>query len=116
MKHLKISMIAFAAIVLGIAASAFTSHETTKTVNGKLLTNWYQFMGDPSILSQVQDNTKYQYQGGSPCSGSNEVCAVKTTGSTTTGSHPDAFSADLKSRLQEVFNQTNSYADISQEP
>lgn len=116
MKHFKISMFAVIAIVMGIAASAFTTSKADNPDKGKVLTNWYQFMGDPTILSEVQDYTKYSYEGGTACSGSDLVCAVKTTGAITAHHQPDAFSNDLKARLSEVFNQTSTYSDISQEP
>ena len=115
MKHFKMSMFAVIAIVMGIAGSAFTNNKAVK-VKSTLNTGWFQFMGDPTNLSEIQDNAKYSYEGGIPCSGSAEVCAVQTTGVLSTGNHPDAFSNDLKSRLSEVYNQTSTYADISQEP
>ncbi|KAA9038741.1 hypothetical protein FW778_14450 [Ginsengibacter hankyongi] len=116
MKRLKISMFALFAIVLGIAASAFTSRHETSVKKGPETIAWFQFMGDPTSLAQVKDNTEYQYQGGLPCSGSNAICAVQTNGVATSGHNPDPFSSTLKTELTNVFNGTNTYADISQEP
>jgi hypothetical protein len=100
-------------LVLAMATSAFK--EGTKDVNTKFST-WYEFTGNPSIMSDVLDNSKYEYTSGTkPCNGASDICGVNTTGATTPNSHPDAFSDDLKSRLTEVFEGNNSYSDISQE-
>jgi hypothetical protein len=73
-------------------------------------------MGDPSNLSQLQDNTEYSYVDGLPCSGQSVICAVEYTGNTTAGSHPDAFSSSFKTRIANVFNGTTQSDDaISEE-
>jgi len=114
MKKFKISMIAVIAIVMGIAASAFTS---TSSVNHKAPTTtaWFQFTGsDPSNLTQLEDNTKYSYVNGLPCSGQSVICAVQYTGNATVGSHPDAFSSAFKTRITNVYNGSTDPA-ISEE-
>lgn len=116
MKHFKISFLAVFAVVLGIAASAFTT-KGKSTESGKFTIAWFQFMGsDPTDLSQVQDNTNYSYQTGLPCSGSNRICAVHTDGIATQGEQPSPFSDQLKSELQDVVNNGASYSDISKKP
>jgi hypothetical protein len=103
MKHLKISMIAVLAIIMGIAASAFTTSNGKSPDKGKLTIAWFQFMGsDPTDVSQVQDNTNYSYVNGLPCSGSNRICAVNTDGVASQNGQPDAFSQTLKDELQGV--------------
>lgn len=117
MKHLKISMFAVIAIVMGIAASAFTTSKEVNSSNGSLTTTWFKFTGDPTNLSQIQDYTKYSYVDGQPCSGSNLICAVQTNGVASMGQHPSApFSSTLKTELSKEFNHTGSYLDISQKP
>jgi|GEM_PF-1918049 len=117
MKKFKISMFALIAIVMGIAASAFTSpaiHSNKKP----LVTTWFQFMGsDPTNVGQVQNYLNYQYVNGSPCSGSSKICAVDVDGIASPGQNPsNAFSPTLKSELQNVILHGNSYGDISKKP
>lgn len=117
MKHFKISMIAVIAIVMGIAASAFTTNNQSNEEHGRLTTAWFQFMGsDPTNLSQVQDNTNYSYQSGLPCSGSNHICAVQTAGVASSGAQPDPFTQQLKDELADVVTNGASYSDISKKP
>jgi len=117
MKRFKISMIAVFALILGIAASAFTTNRQTSQKTGKLTITWFQFMGsDPTDLTQVQDNTNYSYQTGLPCSGSNHICAVQTDGVASVGEQPAEFSQELKDELADVVNNGASYSDISKKP
>ena len=70
MKKFKISLFAVIAIVMGIAASAFTAPKV------KLTDAWFTINGsaDPSLASS------YTYSGTtSPCSGKDELCAIKGT-------------------------------------
>jgi hypothetical protein len=70
MKKFKISMIAVFAIVMGIAASAFTVPKTNLT------DAWFTINGssDPSLA------TSYTYSGQtSPCSGNDVLCAIEGT-------------------------------------
>ncbi len=115
MKKIKVSLFGLLAIAFGVAGSAFTSGSAH---NGQapLTVRWYEFMGDPTSLTQVKDNTKYQYTSGLPCSGSHAICAVQTTGGTGSGAHPDSFSSTLKTELTTVFDGGGPYADITQEP
>jgi hypothetical protein len=117
MKHFKISMIAVVAIVMGIAASAFTS-STAKSNKKPLTVTWFQFMGsDPTNVSEVQNYQNYNYVNGQPCSGSSLICAVDVDGATTVGAHPSSpFTTTLKAELQNVILHGNSYADISKKP
>lgn len=117
MKQFKISMFAVIAIVMGIAASAFTTSKMASPDKGQLTTTWFQFMGtDPTDLSQVQDYNNYSYVDGTPCSGStNKICAVEADGVASSGQHPSAgFSSTLKSELSDVVNNVATYPDISQ--
>jgi hypothetical protein len=117
MKRLKISMFAVIAIVMGIAASAFTTSKMTSPDKGQLTTTWFQFMGtDPTDVSQVQDNTNYSYGTGLPCSGSNRICAVFTDGVASADEQPEEFSDQLKSELENVILHGSSYSDISKRP
>ncbi len=118
MKRLKISTFAVIAIIMGIAASAFTSSKVINPSKGPLAFTWFQFMGsDPNNLSQVQNYLNYNYQTGLPCSGSSKICAVETNGTATVGQHPSsAFSTTLKNELSDVINNGGSYADISKKP
>lgn len=117
MKHLKISMFAVVAIVMGIAASAFTSSKSVNFGKEPLTYTWFKFTGDPTNLSQIQDYTNYSYVNGLPCSGSNLICAVEANGTASMGQHPSApFSSTLKTELANEFNHTGSYPDISQKP
>jgi hypothetical protein len=113
MKKFKISMIAVVAIVMGIAVSAFTAQKPAKA-NHPLTTTWFKFMGDPSNLSQLKDNTEYSYVDGLPCSGQDIICAVQYTGNATVGSHPDPFSSAFQSRITNVYNGSTDAA-ISEE-
>lgn len=117
MKKFKISVFAVIAIVMGIAASAFTSpnfHSNKKP----LVITWFQFMGsDPTNVADVQNYMNYQYVNGSPCSGSSKICAVDVNGIASSGQHPsNAFSSTLKNELQNVILHGNSYGDISKKP
>ncbi|HXS55665.1 MAG TPA: hypothetical protein VN726_06050 [Hanamia sp.] len=117
MKKFKISMIAVFAIVMGIAASAFTSSPVNSNMK-PLTTTWFQFMGsDPTNVADVQNYQNYSYVNGLPCSGSSRICAVQVDGPTTPGAQPSsAFSSTLKSELQNVILHGNSYGDISKKP
>ncbi|HSV10123.1 MAG TPA: hypothetical protein VLI68_05100 [Hanamia sp.] len=77
MKKFKISMIAVVAIVMGIAASAFTVPKTNLT------DAWFTINtgSDPNLASS------YTYVGTtSPCSGSTQLCAIEGVRD---GSNPD---------------------------
>lgn len=70
MKRIKISMIAVIAIVMGIAASAFTVPKINLT------DAWFTInpLSDPTLSSS------YTYSGQtSPCSGSDVLCAIEGT-------------------------------------
>jgi len=76
MKKFQVSIFAVIAIVMGIAASAFTAQKPAK-VQHPSTTTWFKFMGDPSNLTELQDNTEYSYADGLPCSGQDVICAVE---------------------------------------
>lgn len=107
-------MVATIAIVIGIASSGFLDWQPKEDLNKDLVTTWYKFMGDPTDLQQLKDNTKYEYVDGQACSGSDLICAVRYTGNAQSGAHPDAFSSSFKSRITSVYNG-GSDADISEE-
>jgi hypothetical protein len=116
MKHLKISIVAVVAIVMGIAASAFTSKKIVKDEAPETMT-WFQFTGsDPTNVAQVQNYLNYSYTDGQPCSGlTNKICAVEANGVASPGQHPSsAFSSTLKSELQDVIDNGSTYPDITQ--
>ena len=114
MKRLKISMFAVIAIVMGIAASAFTATKTVKASDHPTNTAWFRFMGDPTVLTQLQDNTEYSYVDGLPCTGKDVICAVNYSGVASSGDHPDSFSSSFKSRIANVYNGSTDAA-ISEE-
>jgi hypothetical protein len=117
MKKFKISFFAVLAIALGISISAFTVTKTHVSPNSPTTVAWFKFVGsDPTSLTQVQDNTNYSYVNGMPCSTSGQICAVKTSGTPTSGQQPDPFSSTLKSELQNVIDHGSSYSDISKQP
>ncbi|HEU5054507.1 MAG TPA: hypothetical protein VFT78_15435 [Hanamia sp.] len=115
MKKIKVSLFAVIAIVMGIAASAFTHrHEIIK--HPATLT-WFSFTGsDPTDAAQVKNSMNYTWTNGQACSGStNKVCAVRVDGIASPGQHPSSsFSSTLQSELQDVIDNTNSYPDITQ--
>jgi len=113
MKKIKVSIFAVIAIIMGIAASAFTAQKPAK-VQHPSTTTWFKFMGDPSNLSQLKDNTEYSYVDGQPCPGQDVICAVQYTGNSTAGSHPDPFSSSFQSRITNVYNGSTDAA-ISEE-
>ena len=114
MKKFKISMFALIAIVMGIAASAFTARKPVKASNHPLATTWFKFMGDPANLTELEDNTEYSYVDGLACSGQDVICAVLYTGTPASGDHPDAFSSAFKTRITNVYNGSTDPA-ISEE-
>lgn len=62
MRHFKISMIAVLAIVMGIAASAFTSNRANSNKK-PLTTTWFQFMGsDPTNVADLRKKKFMQKQ------------------------------------------------------
>jgi hypothetical protein len=117
MKKFKMSFFGILAISLGISISAFTGRKAGEPANIPLTVTWFKFMGsDPTTVSQVQNSANYSYVNGQPCSGSNLICAVNTSGTATSGHQPDPFSPALKSELQDVINNGSSYGDISKRP
>ena len=114
MKRLKISTFALIAIIMGIASSAFTAQKQIKANNHPLTTTWFKFMGDPTNLTQLKDNTEYSYVDGLACSGQAVICAVLYTGAAASGQHPDAFSSAFKTRITNVYNGSSDPA-ISEE-
>ena len=114
MKRIKVSILALVAIVMAIAASAFTTQTNVRTNKHPLTTTWFKFMGDPTNLSQLKDNTEYAYVDGLACSGQDVICAVLYTGTPAPGQHPDAFSSSFKSRINNVYNGSTDAA-ISEE-
>lgn len=102
-------MIAVVAIVMGIAASAFTSVHSSKADSPSTMT-WFQFTGsDPTDLAQVQNYLNYSYTNGQACSGSTtKICAVQVDGQATPGQHPaSAFSTTLKNEIKDVVQNGN---------
>jgi hypothetical protein len=71
MKKFKISMLAVAALVIGLVASSFTIPQSSK----KTLTDeWFIYKGTGSMT----DPSRYDYQGSDPgCPNTNVLCAVK---------------------------------------
>ena len=116
MKRLKISMLAICAIVLGLVASAFTVKHNPNSIHPTTLT-WFSFSGsDPTDVTQVNDYMNYTWTDGQACSGTtNKICAVQVSGVASPGQHQSSsFSSTLKSDLQKVINNGNSYPDITQ--
>lgn len=114
MKRIKISRIAVIALVMGIAASAFTNQKPSLE---RQSTNWYKFVGTSYTLQNVLDHDQYEYVPSQPCSGSSAICGVETEGPSMEDASPDEFTTDLKNRLTSVFNtpSNNPYSDIVQE-
>lgn len=112
MKKFKISMIAVMAIVLGIAASAFTSVKVHPP-KGVLTVSWFKYTGDPTDLTQLQTNTMYDNESVEPCNGEDLICAVHYT-ALSSGLHPAPFDAAFKARISAVKNGGTD-ADIAQE-
>lgn len=96
---------------------AFKTQKKEKAEAVNYATGWFKFMGtDPTNLTQVQDNTKYEYVDGQPCTGGDLICSVKYTGTLTLGQHPASFSPSFKQRIADVVNGvTPGDEDISLE-
>jgi hypothetical protein len=117
MKQIKVSIFAVIAIVMAIAASAFTKVKHSNAIHPSTLT-WFRFAGsDPTDPVQVKNYMNYTWTDGQPCSGStNQICAVQVDGIASSGQHPSSvFSPTLKSELQNVIDDpANSYSDVTQ--
>ena len=96
MKHLKISMLALLAIVLGIAGSAFSVHESshlvTKNLSGPF---YYSYNLTTDAGKHVASNYSFidpqpQDPGDEGCQGSGIPCVILATGTSGTMGLPDA--------------------------
>lgn len=104
------------AVMLAVTTSGFKAQVEMNEATGPQAVAWFSFTGDPSSLTQLQDNTLYEYIGGQPCSGQNVICAVNYSGVAASGHHPNSFAPSFKSRIADVFNGTTaSDPDISEE-
>jgi len=96
MKKFKISMIAVVAIVMGIAASAFTAPSR------HLTDAWFTINAseDPNLASS------YTYVGtSSPCSGSSVLCAIEGVRDSSNPDQPLQNSVDDASMASSNFTQ-----------
>jgi len=73
MKKIKVSIFAVIAIVMAIAASAFTSKEANVKSPEALF--FYEYTSSSTLQADIQNIANYSRQSQS-CSGSNHVCGV----------------------------------------
>jgi hypothetical protein len=96
MKRIQISVIAVVAIVMGIAASAFTAPKVSLT------DAWFSINdgADPNLASS------YTYAGTtSPCSGSTRLCAIEGVRDSSNPDQPLQSSVDDASTASNNFTQ-----------
>src|ERR1700712_3029454 len=103
MKQFKIGLVAFMALAIGITVSAFTKQQPKPLKH--LTSHWYQFRGDPTILTDVKDPTKYEYVvNPEGCDDGPYVCSIFVPGPDGTNDHPDMFTNTIKDDLENAFD------------
>ena len=101
------------AVSIGMGVSAFKQNSNAQATEKAVTNTWYEFTGDASILSQVENANYYVYRSTAPdCSSKTYICAVNAPGAAGSGQHPNAFSSQLKSDLEYAFNNGEPTDDI----
>ena len=103
MKRLKISIVAVIAIIMGIAASAFTIPKTSPS------DSWFTIQN----LSLPNSASSYTYYGtSSPCSGNDVLCAIEGTRDPANMSQPLQSSVNAASAESGNFSHAATDVDF----
>ena len=99
---MKRTVMGLMAIVVAVASYAFVTNGNSEKHRD---THWYQFVGDPTKLSDVQDETLYEYVS-SPvgCSGNTLICAIDVPGDNSPSANPDPFTQSILDDLEDAFD------------
>ncbi|HUC82465.1 MAG TPA: hypothetical protein VMR70_16280 [Flavisolibacter sp.] len=108
----RISFLPLLALIIAVAASAFTIQRKASTQE-----HWFVYNGPDQSLAELQDAANYSSPDDTqPCTGSTAICGVYYQEDDLLSSRPEDFDEEMLGKIHAVALGTTQYDEIAQQP